>query len=291
MRAWTVRALVTAWSLALAGCSLLLDTGDVAGGKERAVDAPVEDGSAGAGDTSVVTDASTPDDVTAPDALPTYDDVVRADAPVALFHLDEPAGANSVKDAINGLSAAAVGAITFGVPGVFKTAARFTGQERLELGNVLDFAGTYAFSLELWADPGVSESDMQPIVKIGGAPQTGYALVFSALAGDAGRSRASFYISGPGATSAWSDEAMPPGLVHVVVTATNAGGKGSAVLYVNGIRSPKGSFGNEASSQEPAPWPLYFARFFSGTLDEIAIYDKVLPPDRILAHYQAGKPN
>lgn len=33
-----------------------------------------------------------------------------------------------------------------------------------------------------------------------------------------------------------------------------------------------------------------FANFFEGSIDEVAIYDKVLPEPRIAAHYAAGKP-
>jgi hypothetical protein len=30
---------------------------------------------------------------------------------------------------------------------------------------------------------------------------------------------------------------------------------------------------------------------FEGVIDEVAVYAKVLPPDRIAAHYDAGKGN
>ena len=31
-----------------------------------------------------------------------------------------------------------------------------------------------------------------------------------------------------------------------------------------------------------------YQSFFQGTIDEVAIYDKALPPARILEHYQIG---
>lgn len=68
-----------------------------------------------------------------------------------------------------------------------------------------------------------------------------------------------------------------------------ASGKGNATLYVNAQPATHGGFDNVLDLAD-TPQPLRIGETFVGLMDEAAIYDKVLPPDRILAHYRAGKP-
>jgi hypothetical protein len=77
---------------------------------------------------------------------------------------------------------------------------------------------------------------------------------------------------------------------HVVVTYDSA--TSTAMLYVNGVAA-----GTNVFSIPPVVPDLIVShigswngdeRFYYGAMDEFAMYDKVLTPERILAHYQAA---
>ena len=68
-----------------------------------------------------------------------------------------------------------------------------------------------------------------------------------------------------------------------------ATGKGNATLYVNAQPATHGGFDNVRDLAD-TPQHLTIGRTFLGVLDEAALYGKALPPDRVLAHYRAGKP-
>jgi hypothetical protein len=89
--------------------------------------------------------------------------------------------------------------------------------------------------------------------------------------------------------SAWSDDPLPASFAHVVLSVSYATGKGNATLYVNAQPANHGGFDNVIDLAD-TPQHLVIGRTFLGALDEAAIYGKPLPPDRILAHYRAGKP-
>ena len=90
------------------------------------------------------------------------------------------------------------------------------------------------------------------------------------------------------ASSAYSTDVLPAAFSHVVLTVSYAGGKGNATMYVNATPSPTGGYDNTLDLAD-TPAPLRFGNAFSGALDEIALYDKALPADRILEHYHAGR--
>jgi hypothetical protein len=52
--------------------------------------------------------------------------------------------------------------------------------------------------------------------------------------------------------------------------------------------SPTGGFDNTLDLPD-TPQHLRFGRYFDGVLDEIALYDKALPEDRIGEHFRAGR--
>ncbi len=88
--------------------------------------------------------------------------------------------------------------------------------------------------------------------------------------------------------SAYSSDVLPATFSHLVVTVSYATGKGNATVYVNAKPSPTGGFDNTLDLAD-TPAPLRFGLGFKGVMDEIALYDKALPPDRILEHYRAGR--
>ncbi len=75
-------------------------------------------------------------------------------------------------------------------------------------------------------------------------------------------------------------------LYHVVMTFTGAAGK----VYVNGVDVTAGTlvqFPNTGVATRIGR-SLNGGSFFSGTLDEVAVYDSALSAARVLAHYNAG---
>ena len=75
-------------------------------------------------------------------------------------------------------------------------------------------------------------------------------------------------------------------IVHVVYTWDGTTRRG----YVNGSEAfndtPTLSIGSAIA--RIAQHPTDGGKYFSGTLDEVAIYDSILSPTRVAAHYNAG---
>lgn len=85
---------------------------------------------------------------------------------------------------------------------------------------------------------------------------------------------------------AHSEDRTPPvvgALLHIVVV--NA--PDLPALYVNGTRYQ--GYANDDKAL-PSPSPLSLASGAKGDYDEVAVYDHALAPDRVLAHYAAGRP-
>jgi hypothetical protein len=287
-----MRALVVGTSLAAialvalaAACTLSTDLGGLSGGADAidGSDAPATIVEAGP-----LPEASSMQDAPAETGTGnTYADLVLADGPAAYYRLEDAVGSNAAKDELGKLPANVTSAgITFGNDGAVGHAALFNGSSALDLGDVFDFAGQVPFTLELWMKP---TGDSQGLLihkrdeHTGNTPDfVGYVL----------------YLEGPGqpkfegwgvALSAWTDSPDPPGFVHLVLAVSYVTGKGNATLYINALPSSHGGFDNTA---DLANTPTHFTigRTFTGVIDEVAIYAKALPPDRILAHYRAGKP-
>jgi len=74
---------------------------------------------------------------------------------------------------------------------------------------------------------------------------------------------------------------------HIVLTV----GQGSANIYIDGMLTQSSSIGTAnipGSSAVSIARGFGDSRYFSGSLDEIAIYDSVLSGDRVLSHYNAA---
>ena len=271
----------------LAACSFVVGTSDLTGGPRYvAADAAVADAAAADADA-----ADAPADGAA-DARPNddYAKVVRADGPVAYLRFDDLPGSNTARDEIRNVSAPLVGPAKFGVPGAAGTAVRFDGAGYLDLGDVFDFAGNVPYAFEAWVRPEVHGIDQRFVSKRQDSnPQMGYILYFHSDSPDAPEAGVSFHHeSWPGlALAVRTLTSLPPGLVHLVLTVSYETGKGNAFIYVNGERSPMSGFDNTTPAPDTTQ-PLEIARYYWGTMDELAIYDKPLSPERILAHYRAG---
>ena len=265
-------------------CSLTSDLGGLSGGADPVDGASMTLAAEGgpATDGSTTTDA--PSDTGAANA---YAAVVLADAPVAYYRFEDPSDANAATDEL-GTHPANVTArgVTFGANGVAGHAVTLDGNAGLDVGDAFDFAGKQPFTLEIWVKATTSKLDGQLFLKRDervASDFKGY-ILYAGGAGDP-------HFEGWGVDlSAWNDDPLPTAaFAHVVLTVSYASGKGNATLYVNAQPATHGGFDNVLDLAD-TPQPLRIGETFVGLMDEAAIYDKVLPPDRILAHYRAGKP-
>ena len=220
-------------------------------------------------------------------ALPhDYAEVVRLDAPVSYWRFGDRAGV--AKDAVGSADAAYAAAVRLGAAGALAkdddTAARFDGAGFAAGPDAYGFFGTSAFSVEVWIAPDAGGLPVQRVCNHRyGTPHTGWLLfvdatknaVFERWTKDAVLGR----VSAPLAVGRFS---------HVVVTYD-----GDALsLLVDGERRDSVA---DHGAIDPFSAPLVWGAastmvldFFSGALDEGAIYDRALTPSRVRAHFAAG---
>ncbi len=284
-----MRALVVGTSLAaialFAACTLSTDLGGLSGGADAtdgSVAPPPTHEAGPLPEGSSMTDAPVETGTGN-----TYADLVLADGPAAYFRFEDPVGSNAAKDELGKVIANITSAgITFGNDGIVGHAAQFDGSSALDLGDVFDFAGQVPFTLEMWVKPSASSPDGLLIHKRdehtgNQADFLGYVLYLQT-------STPHFEAWGV-SLSAWNDSSDPAGFVHLVLAVSYATGKGNATLYINALPAKNGGYDNTTDLAD-TPTHLTIGPTFTGLIDETAIYAKALPPDRILAHYRAGKP-
>ena len=218
-----------------------------------------------------------------------YDALVIADAPLAYFRFEEASGpfVDSMDPA---RSMTVTGTVERGVPAAVGVGVRFDGGAgRLLLGaSDFGFVGTVAMTVEAWALT-TAPADFQDIVgklELDAPNDTGYALRFRP------GSRYGWFFSrtNPTGSRNMSFYSAPEVLTHLVITFDGT----ASVLYVNGAEQDRQDDASDiALPQTPAPFRaggLETGNAFTGVLDELAIYDRALPADRVAAHFQARQP-
>jgi hypothetical protein len=294
MRALVVGSAIAALAFGAAfvpACTLTSDLGGLSGGVAgdggalRAEDAP-------AGEAGPVPEASTDGAALDADVSATYAAEVLADGPVAYYRFEDPAVAASAKDEIGNHTATVVTqsskGVIFGAPGVRGTGVILDGTSLFDIGDLFDFAGKVPFALELWVKPSAPNANGGLLGKFASSGPDGYDFSLSS-----GTPAFVVFKSGPSTPAvqlgASSDVSLPVAFTHLVVSIAYKLGKGNATLYVNGAPSGTGGYDSQGDLPDTAAH-LQMGTYFGGTLDEVAIYDKALSPERILAHYNAGKP-
>jgi hypothetical protein len=286
------RALVVAVGATLCGCSLLISTsglsGDAVSGGDGSAATDAETGSAADGaDAPSTTDASVLVDA----ASSAYAAAVIADTPIAYLRLDEPSGTTAKNAIAGGPSGIYVGTVVHRTPGAVgdgNHATDFDGTSAwIDLGDQFAFAGTAAYSLEIWMRP-ASVDNTRFLFDRGlrtGASGATYTLYF----GTGYLLTARGTLDG-GEFGYASSSITPPLNAWTYVVSTYDGAQ--TRLFVNGEQvdekvagaienTPGGrlSVGDKSRGQ--------FNKY-AGSLDEVAVYDKALPAARIKAHFVAS---
>jgi len=222
--------------------------------------------------------------------LLSYRDAVLADGPVGYWRLGDPAGQGVARDETGHVDGAYLGACELGATGALAGdadgAVRFDGATcRIDLlADRFGFPGNAAYTVEVWA----------ALATIGGYqhffmnerrnatdPIDGYALL---------ESPGGVYFERVENLSNRSAGIFDPTagvFAHVVGVYDGA----ELALYVDGAEVARNADGAAVAQFTGAP--LIGASsagigFATGVLDEIAIYDHALAPDRIALHYQLG---
>lgn len=220
---------------------------------------------------------------------PSYSEVVLQDQPASYWRFDDsdpskPAhDEQGVADAKvqSGVGMRAVGAIA----GDLGAAFSFDGiHGAVILPDLYGFQGTHPFTVEVWIAPAGGGPPIQRICNHRiGPSHTGWRLVRDQP------QRVTFERwSGDVVLGAVSADIPSDIYSHVVARYDGA----AVAIYVNGaLRQSTPDAHPIAPFQTGLLWGAGGTGnldFFLGTLDEAAIYDSALPPERIAAHHKAG---
>ncbi|HEX8731253.1 MAG TPA: LamG domain-containing protein, partial [Ktedonobacterales bacterium] len=222
------------------------------------------------------------------DSGPTYADTVLADAPLCYYRLDE-AGGTVVYDAgslaQNGVTH---GAPTQGVTGLLMgdadTCYTFASasSQYVALPTTGLPTGAAAFSIEAWVAFAANPSAVATIVWLGGSAPNKVAWLYLDTSGK-------LNFSTDGGTALVTAAALTTGAAHHVV-ATYDGAQ--MRLYLDGALSVGPSaeafaitYASGAAGIGATATPN---QFFSGQIDEVALYSTELSAARVAAHYAAG---
>jgi len=299
-----MRVVSFAAPLLLGACTLLVGTDDLTGG---AIDASAESGPADAGrpEADAIVDAPTQSDLgPASDTRPpsAYRDLVLNDGPRAYWRMgiasgtaipDETGGGNTLTLQGSGFVLGQPGAIA-GDP---DTSVSFDGQASYATAKdarIFDYPDHHPFTLEVWVRHDArSLATYQHLVgdldNPGGSPtnRNGYYLYANRLGGTA-----NFALE-------WDTPGAPQGIStsNFVNDATWAHVCGvfdgqNVRVYLGANPSPPFQVGTASitartslmiiGAEDPA------GNAFSGLIDEIAVYDRVLSPEQIARHAAAG---
>lgn len=219
-----------------------------------------------------------------------YEQAVIADAPSAWFRFEETSG-SAARDETGGSDGTyAPSGVELGLAGAMAAsrAVRLDGSKgRVSLGPRLPFVGRAAMSVELWLNPDVVDGQVRrafsrkPPVTAQGNEYTIQAsdsqLLFQRLTAN-GNS----YAAGPPlVVGRWT---------HVVATFGER-----TKLYMDGVEVGDGQAVGDLTDEPGSDMvvgdtaaELFFK--WQGLIDEVAVYDKALTPERVLAHFQAARP-
>jgi hypothetical protein len=269
---------------ASAGCSLLTSFDGFGGPSDSGTsatgpDAVAADVGGGGGDAAEAGPASG------------YAAAVLADSPLAYWRLGDPSGSTTCLDQTgHGHNASVVGMVTLGVPGALahdsNTAVEFDGTTgSIDAGDILDSPSPAAFSWEVWIKPlniGAFRDFFSRMTYDGkGNPLAGtYMFAWQGNGMNLGFER----WAGGGPVMAVDTPGLTVGTWAYLVGTVDASGTG--VLWINGAQA--GTAGAMGGGVPATAAHILFGASLPCVLDEIAIYDHVLPAQSVAAHWAAA---
>lgn len=283
-RALARRIVLGLAAMVSSACSLVLDTDALT--KDFGPEAGSSSGGSPTGDGGELDGGGT----RGPSA---YRDAVLADAPVAYFRLDETAA--PAKSLVGGFTATASGTPSFGVPGALAgdrdLAFDPEGRGGLSAGTVFDFTGTQPFTCEAWIS--ITSIDdrfrfvLSKTIFLAGQRES-YAL-YATRTGDGNRLVFERWTGGQSRIVSVSAPSL--GTYHHVAAVYDGG---ALTLWVDGAAA-----GTTPDTRSSVAKPVAFTigtvpapdvelQPFRGSIDELAVYDKALGGERILAHRDIG---
>lgn len=227
----------------------------------------------------------------------TYSATILSDSPVAYWRFDEPSGSAVALDSSgHNLTRTLYNGVALGIPGAVQggdTAAGFDGTNDYASGSVVT-TQLSNITLEAWVYwRGTSGNPL--IIYNGYSGSNGYGLMISGGSGPTcGTANQLYVIEGGVTCDASGSGGVIPSYQWTYVAATRTTG-GTWTVYVNGVAK-------NSRSSSPAPKAITMggtsigkeyqgvggASWYSGFIDDVAVYNTALTPARIQAHYNAG---
>ena len=292
----TYRLVLGGSTLAVAGCFALVDVDGLAG-VEASPDARPADVEAGldAPPANVEAGPDAPPADAKPESAATYVSTVLADMPKSYWRMRETGGVAAVGDESKAFPLTLRGSYVAGVPGLVAAddtrAISFSGTSGYaEADNSLDFAGTMPFSLEAWVMDVVPNARYQHVFSKddrfpgGGSQREQFGVYIKVDEGIVFER----YVKGVGvkATAPLPSSFSKP--VHIVATYSGA----SMTLFVDGVTQAIAADARTAAAKNVgfivAGDDLDANRALRGVIDEVAVYDHVLMPERVSSHHEIG---
>jgi hypothetical protein len=229
------------------------------------------------------------------------DTAVNMSNNILLLHLNESSG-TLVDSSGEGNDGTASSGVTYGATGKYNTnALSFNGSTGyVDVANEsdFDFERTSSFSGCAWINLDTTSLQSQTIVSklSGSSPYTGWE--FGAYDPTGGSDGLQFYLINTYVTNNIS--VYVPNVLstntwyHACFTYDGSGAASGVKLYLNGVSlSPTILYNNLSASilndkpvqigmRDSSSWP------FDGTIDEVALFSRVLSPEEILTHYKRG---
>jgi hypothetical protein len=223
-----------------------------------------------------------------------YGDAVRADVPTSWWRFEETAGP-TLHDEMSQHDGHAVGrqgnpvTIQFGVPGAVGRAAQLGNMAGyFTIGDVFDFAGSAAFTLEAWVKNDALVEEYEGIFNKRTDTSSGVANSGWVVFVHKGDQQLGFQFWKNTTALASVSTTLPAGFHHIVITATPYDVGVEYVLFRDGM--PVDDLPKQTTQQLDTTANLVLGYGWNGALDEIAIYEHALAPERVAAHYQAAHP-
>ena len=242
------------------------------------------------GDASATNDGASSDSPASEsgDAGSAYRAVVMSDGPVAYYRLGDTG--SLAKDETGAHPGTVIGTLSHGagaIAGDPDGALVANGQGWIDIAQIYPFVGNASYSIEAWVAPSAAPTLTgvlaRNVAKPGSSPSDGYSLYIDTNeAPTMGRwlSSAEQSVAAP---------SLPVGIfTHVVGTYDGA----TLRIYLNGTLAASAA-ATAAIIGPSTDLAIGASRngtygYFVGSLDEIALYDRALSPERIAAHHTAG---